>query len=330
MRSTRSLAQPLTATSQPLRAKLAAHLALARISNSPTVASNVLAGAALAGGLQTISGDGLEGVLPLALLVISMLCLYTAGMYLNDLFDYASDRERRPGRPLPAGRVSRAEAGVVGFGLLALGAAFLLPLGTTAFASGLVLLALIVGYDLWHKSNPVSPVVMAACRVMVYVTAYVAFWPGSFTVQFLASSALLGGYLVGLTYVSKVEDAWAGTGRPALVEGRTVRPAHREWTLVRFWPAALVLLPAAYFFTRAANLLVDPMVVAFTAWAAYSLSFVYRRADKNIGGAIGRLIAGISLLDGLVLAVAGSPIGVLAAVVAFASTHWLQRYVKGT
>src|SRR3954451_3822905 len=168
MRLTRSLPQSLTANSQPLRAKAAAHLALARISNSPTVASNVLAGAALAGGLPAMSEDGLPGILPLALLAISMLCLYTAGMYLNDLFDYASDRERRPSRPLPAGRVSRAEAGVVAFALLALGSALLLPLGTTAFASGLVLLAFIVGYDAWHKSNPLSPVVMAACRVMVY------------------------------------------------------------------------------------------------------------------------------------------------------------------
>ena len=62
----------------------------------------------------------------------------------------------------------------------------------------------------------------------------------------------------------------------------------------------------------------------------HSLSLVYRTRDRNIGGAIGRLIAGISLFDGLVLATAGAGIGVLVALAAFGSTHALQRYIKGT
>jgi len=233
-----------------------------------------MAGAALASGLQA--------GLPLVLLAVSMVCLYTAGMYLNDLFDYASDRERRPDRPLPAGVVSRTEATVAGFGLLALGSALLLPLGTMAFAGGLVLIALIVGYDAWHKTNPASPLVMAACRVMVYVTAYLAFWPGEVTLPFVASCILLGGYLIGLTYVSKVEDKWGG-----LTLGPSPFGGARE-QLGRYWPAVLVLLPVPYFFIRATNLLVDPTVILFTAWAVHSLSLVYRETGKNIGGAIGR------------------------------------------
>lgn len=345
---------PPTPNPQPLRGprpRLAGHLALARISNSPTVISNVLAGAALAGGLQ--AGPAL------VLAIVAMVCLYTAGMYLNDVFDYGADCERRRERPLPAGVVSRTEATVVGFGLLALGSALLLPLGTAAFAAGLVLATLIVGYDLWHKTNPVSPVVMAACRVMVYITAFLVFSPGGFSspFHFLVPCLLLGSYLVGLTYVSKVEDRWARETDPLTP---TLSPLQRERGLdgtprpfgerpadsdssesrvrggllvrkaIRYWPAVLVLLPAAYFGTQATNLLVAGVLLAFLVWAGYSLSLVYRRTGRNIGGAIGRLIAGISLVDGLVLASAGAGVGVIVALLAFGSTHLLQRYVKGT
>src|SRR5437763_11809410 len=87
---------------QSLRQTLYGHLALARISNSPTVVSNTLAGAALAGARQI---DGKQ-----ALVAIAMILFYSAGMYLNDLFDYAVDRRERPKRPLPAGIVSQRAA----------------------------------------------------------------------------------------------------------------------------------------------------------------------------------------------------------------------------
>jgi hypothetical protein len=346
---------PLKPKAQPPHARFArrasGHLALARISNSPTVLSNVLAGAALAGGLQ--AGPAL------VLVASAMFCLYTAGMYLNDVFDYAGDCARRPDRPLPSGLVSRLEATAFGIGLLGVGAGLLLPLGVGPFASGLLLAALIVAYDLWHKTNPLSPVVMAACRVMVYVTAYLALSPNGFLapIHLVVPCLLLGGYLVGLTYVSKVEDRWinlhdpltptlsplqgareqASSPRPSGARPAKVRftgPSRVRGgplaTATRYWPGVLVLLPAAYFGMQEAGWLVVPVLIVFVSWAAYSLSLVYRTRDRNIGGAIGRLIAGISLFDGLVLATAGAGIGVLVALVAFGSTHALQRYIKGT
>jgi UbiA prenyltransferase family len=342
---------PLIPNAEPLRQRavqrIGGHLAAARISNSPTVVSNVLAGAALAGGLHDVPALLLVGV--------AMVCLYTAGMYLNDVFDYASDCIRRPQRPLPLGLVSRREAAVVGAGLLALGSVLLLPLGPAAFASGVALVAVIVAYDLWHKTNPLSPLVMAACRIMVYVTAYLALGPAlgganASPVPLLVACVLLGSYLVGLTYVSKVEDQWAATRpvRPAdsepasrvlgePVEGPTARLAHRERigdpvgrVFLHYWPAVLVLLPVAYFAAFAASGWVAGLLGFFTAWAVSALSLVYRPANRDIGGAIGRLIAGISLLDGLVLVASGWGVGVVVALLAFGGTHVLQRYVKGT
>jgi 4-hydroxybenzoate polyprenyltransferase len=317
--------QPLTHNPQLVRGpwarRLAGHLALARISNSPTVVSNVLAGAALAGGLQL--GPAL------IVAIITMVCLYTAGMYLNDVFDYAADCARRPERPLPSGVVSRTEAARVGFCLLVIGITLLLPLGLSALAAGLLLAVLIVAYDRGHKTNPMSPLVMAACRMMVYVTAFLAFSRDGQAVSALVPllivcTLLLGGYLVGLTYVSKVED------KLSHADDRFSRSAGARRLASRYWPAFLVLLPAVFFGPQAPEWPLELIVAVFVAWAAYALWLVYRPVDRDIGGAIGRLIAGISLVDGMVLASTGAGIGVPVALIAFASTHALQRYVKGT
>src|SRR5678815_3987820 len=103
---------------------------------------------------------------------------YTAGMLLNDVCDYHWDLRHRPDRPLVTGVVSRSAVIAATIGLFAFGGVLLWQVGPRAFVCGLVLLALIVVYDVWHKHNPLSPLVMAACRLMVYVVAFAAFaWP---------------------------------------------------------------------------------------------------------------------------------------------------------
>ncbi|WP_252541993.1 UbiA family prenyltransferase, partial [Streptomyces sp. RO-S4] len=81
--------------------------------------------------LFTVPGDTLAGMAaagrtpgPRALLPVgSSLCLYAAGMVLNDWADRAEDAVERPHRPLPSGRVRPAAAfaaacGLTGAGLL--------------------------------------------------------------------------------------------------------------------------------------------------------------------------------------------------------------------
>jgi 4-hydroxybenzoate polyprenyltransferase len=285
---------------QPLRATLNGWLTSARISNSPTVVTDVLAGAALAG----VGTPGAAVVLLSAALVL----FYTAGMFLNDVCDFAWDLRHRPDRPLPTGVVARSSALAAVVVLFGVGSALLWAVGPAAFASGLVLIALIAIYDRWHKNNPLSPLVMAGCRLMVYVTAFVAFtWPPS--PALVVAGGLLVAYLVGLTAIAKSET----------------RP-----TVVGYWPAALLFLPPLYFATRlgVGPALVLPLLVA--VWVVYCLTFVYRARTRSIGAAIGRLIAGISLVDGLVLASAGAFESVWLAVAGFGLTLFFQRYVEGT
>lgn len=276
------------------------HISLARISNSPTVASNVLAGAALAGVLHPGAS--------VLLLIVALIIFYTAGMYLNDLFDYEIDRRERPARPLPSGIVSRQSATLMVVLLFSLGSVLLWLVSGTAFWSGVVLIGLIVLYDAWHKTNPLSPVLMASTRMMVYLIAFLAF-STAVTGTLLVWMGFLGLYIIGLTYIAKLES------RPGLV---------------RYWPGVLLFLPVLYMFTQWLGVLPLIMALLFGGWIAYSLTFLYRQEGRSIGGGVARLIAGISLLDGLVLAFMGSLTGTLVALLAFGLTLTLQRYVKGT
>ena len=169
-------------------------------------------------------------------------------------------------------------------------------------------LSLIVAYDVWHKSNPLSPLIMAACRCMVYVVAFLAFaWPPSVSLA-LAGAALVV-YLVGLTAIAKSEA---------------------QPSLVGYWPAALCFLPALYFVTRFETP-APFFAVLSAAWIAITLRLVYRRIERRIGTAIARLIAGISLIDAMVMAASDAgPLLIGLAFLAFGLTLLLQRYVEGT
>ena len=276
------------------------YLALARISNSPTVVSNTLAGAALAGALVP---DG-----RVVAVAVAMVLFYTAGMYLNDLCDYAIDRLRQPQRPLPSGLVSRTEAAIAVVALFGIGSALLWSTGAATFRGGLVLIAVIVVYDLWHKTNPLSPLLMAAARALVYITAGLAV-AETLTNQLLLWAGLLFAYTVGLTAIAKAE---AGSG------------------LAGYWPAALLALPAVAFIVETPDPASWLLLALFAGWSAHAASFVYRTDRRNIGRAVGYLIAGIALLDALALAVVGSVIGVALALAAWGTTLFLQRYIKGT
>jgi 4-hydroxybenzoate polyprenyltransferase len=141
-------------------------LTLGRVSNLPTIWTNTLAGVVLAGGTV---GDA--RLLPL--LVAFSLC-YVAGMFLNDAFDRDFDAKFRPERPIPSGRVTATAVFGAGFGMLAAGSGLLVWVGFGAdggtgwrpVISGATLAAAIVFYDVYHKQNPLSPLVMGLCRML--------------------------------------------------------------------------------------------------------------------------------------------------------------------
>ena len=287
---------------------LTPYLLLGRVSNLPTVWTNTLAGATLAG----------AAIAPgrVILLAAAFSLLYTGGMYLNDAFDRKVDARERPERPIPSGRVRAGSVFAIGFGLLGMGiltvaaAALGLPGGGLgAVASGALLAGVITAYDAWHKANPLSPVVMGLCRVLVYLTAALAV-ASAIGPAVWGGAVVLLSYLIGLTYVAKQEN---------LTEVR------------HLWP--LVLLGAPFLY--AWRSLLDPgagaiLYLAFLGWVVFAVSLLLRPRRRDIRRAVVSLIAGISLLDALLIAGAGEPARILWAVAGFALTLAFQRWVPGT
>lgn len=284
-------------------------LKLGRVSNLPTVWTNVLAAGALTG----IGGADVR--LPWAIAAMS-LC-YVAGMFLNDAFDRGFDAQHRPERPIPSGEISPATVFATGFGLLAVGVlllawtGFAVPQGTgwRPAMCGTVLAAAIVFYDWRHKQNALSPVVMGLCRFLVYVTAGFVF-AASPPVGLFGIAALLLSYLIGLTYVARQEHL----GRVA-----------------NLWPLLFVAMPAAWALHAA---FLDSAVAAFAilwlGWVMYALSFLRRRRPGDVPRAVGALLAGICLWDAVVIAASGALSIAVLAVALFLVTLLFQRYVAPT
>jgi 4-hydroxybenzoate polyprenyltransferase len=280
------------------RPRWLAYLLLGRVSNLPTVWTNCIAGVTL--GHAAFGSD-------LTWLLIALSLMYTAGMFLNDAFDQDFDRRYRPERPIPAGDIKAASVYRAGYGMMA--AAILLIGFNTDWAAeplawSLLLAALIVYYNYRHKSDPLSPLVMAMCRVMVYfVSASVV--GTAIDAQVLIGAATLAAYLVGLTYVAKQENLN---------------------DIQNLWPLAFVALPLIHFF-RGANLIVT---ILFVGWSIYALSFLIE-TPRRIPNAVVSLIAGISLVDAMIVStVSGQTTLVFYAVGGFLATRLFQKFIPGT
>ena len=287
--------------------KVGVALRLGRVSNLPTVVSNVLAGLVLSGG---VLGAG-----SVATLCAAMACMYVGGMYLNDAFDRHYDRRERPERPIPSGQVSATTVFTIGFGLLVAGIALTAALafgtadglGAAPVGAACALAVVIVLYDLKHKGNPLSPVVMAANRVLVYVVTGLSAAVTLGTQLWLGAGALAC-YLIGLTYAAKQE-------------GRGV--------LSRTWPLVLLAAPLGYL-ARAQVPAAALAAIAFAAWTAFNLRLLLVPAQRDIKRAVGQLIAGISLLDAWLCAQHGAPELAAGCAACWLLTLVLQRSVPGT
>ncbi|MEM1093796.1 MAG: UbiA family prenyltransferase [Bacteroidota bacterium] len=277
--------------------RLKPYLDLARISNSPTVVSNALVGLSLAG-YAVFNAHA-------ALVAGAMVCFYTAGMVLNDVLDIDIDRRERPSRPLPSGQVSLRAAWSITVALFMAGSALLAFTGWAALIAGVLLIGLIVLYDVWHKTNPLSPLVMALTRAMVYVTAFASLTT-DWTLDLGLAALMLLGYIIGLTFIAKQE------GTPGV--------------LAR-WPLVLLVLPSVVYVFQAPLGWTSVLPVLLFGWVILCYGWLRR---GQVGLAIGRLIAGVALLDAVVLASAGWHAGAAVAVGLFGLTLLLQRWVRGT
>ena len=285
------------------------YLRLGRVSNLPTVWTNVLAGVALTGVWVAPA--------PLAFLALALSLFYIGGMYLNDAFDREIDARERPERPIPSGRVQATTVFATGYGLLAAGlAALAVEIAWTrqggyspTIVAGICLAGIIIFYDARHKANPWSPLLMGLCRVLVYVTAAFAV-AGHLGAAVAIGAVVLLSYLIGLTYAAKQES---------LAEVRNL------------WPLLFLAAPFVYGIPALTGGGAGAaLYLGFLAWVGYGVWLLVRPGRANIPRAVVSFIAGISLLDGLLMARAGRPDAAAWGVAGFGLTLLLQRYVRGT
>ncbi|MDN3272034.1 SCO3242 family prenyltransferase [Streptomyces sp. MA15] len=169
--------------------------------------------------LFTVPGDTLAGVAaagrrpgPRALLPIgSSLCLYAAGMVLNDWADRAEDAVERPHRPLPSGRVRPAAAFTAACGLTGAGLLLAARAGRPALAVAAPLAATVWAYDLALKHTPAGPAAMAAARGLDLLMGGAA--AGSARAA-APSAALLGCHTLAVTAVSRRETTGGSATAP--------------------------------------------------------------------------------------------------------------------
>ena len=278
-------------------------LRLGRVSNLPTVWTNALAGVVLAGGVLGV-GEAVR-------LGIALSLFYVGGMYLNDAFDHAVDARERPTRPIPSGAVSARTVYLAGAAMLVLGWTMLGAVSETRLGPllGLCLGAAIVYYDWRHKGDPLAPVWMGLCRALVYAAAAAAA-TGAVPGAVVVGALLVLCYVVGLTYAASHE---------------TLSAVSKLWPLAGLVAPALVTAPTALHDGPTAV-----MLVLYAVWCVRAVALLRPRPRADIPGAVVRLIAGISLLDALLIAAHGRPGVAVVAAAAVPLTRLLQRRVPGT
>jgi len=277
-------------------------LRLGRVSNLPTVWTNVLAGAVLSG------GDWRNW--RLGLMLVAMSSFYVGGMYLNDYFDRAIDGRERPERPIPSGQIAAGAVAAIGFCLIGAGAVATAAMGPAAAAMAALLAISIVAYDLHHKANPFAPVVMGACRALIYGAAATAL-SGGVTIFVAVAAVAIAAFVAGLTYAARQES---------------LDKIGNLWPLILL--AAPMLVAIGVFRQGPGAMAIYLLLAVWTAAAIYLLA--RRPVAGSVSRAVGWLIAGISLCDAAILASTGAIMPALAAIGGFVLTLVAQKYVPGT
>ena len=275
-------------------------LVLGRVSNVPTVWSNCLAAWLLADG---------GGWWRLGAVIVGATLLYVGGMYLNDAFDTAFDAQHRRERPIPSGQISERAVWQIGCLLLGIGFAVFCLLGFWTGFVAFLLVASIVVYDATHKLVAFSPLLMALCRFLLYMVAASAARMG-ITGTAMWSGLALGAYIVGVSCLAKRESTGA---------------------VVRAWPLLLLAVPILLAFIVNDGVL-RQNAIALSAilllWCVRSLRPALS-AQRNLGRAVGSLLAGIVWVD--LLAVANAPREVSFVFLGlFLLALLFQRYVPAT
>lgn len=271
---------------------------LGRVWVLPTVWSNCLAGWLLGGGGSP--GRWLA-------LSLGASALYLGGAFLNDAFDAASDRTRRPSRPIPAGAIPEGLVWQWGFGLLAFGTTILALLGWTTAILGLLLALFGLAYNAVHLRTPAALLLLAGCRLLLYLAGAAAAAEGITGLAVWCGLALAA-YVSGIGLIARQET----TGRAA------------PWGPVVLLGVPMVLATLAN--TGGYREWAFAISLLLTLWLLPFVHHLWRRPEANPAFAASGLVVGIVIVDFLAVA-GGSPLLALTFAALFFLALLAQRYI---
>lgn len=261
---------------------LRALLELCRISNLPTVWSNVFAGFAIGTVLseyslsrsiyqirlfEAFSEDWGWHMLFLASTLIGISLIYCGGMVLNDYWDREIDQAERPFRPIPSGRVKPRQAKLLFIGLFIFGfvvaGGYVIPIALIARAGPLsqvyeyfgpyllTLLALIgcvVFYNKAHQKSKASVLIMGLCRSLAFLAPALLFVREMHTRPVIAlfiigPAVTLLAYTILISIVARREMETKRFGGPKTIMNMIAAMP----LLDAFWLVVIGLWPASLF-----------------------------------------------------------------------------------
>jgi 4-hydroxybenzoate polyprenyltransferase len=252
------------------------YLRLGQVPVLPTVWTSVLTGIVLAGAALDA-----RNAIPL---MLALSVFYVGAMLLTNGFPELDEKRRQ-------------EVFARGYGMLGIAVAGLAWIGGGKSWAPVVLgvgFAMIIVYKkIRHKSPSWNPMIMAICRVLIYLTAALSVSP-HLPLSVMGGSLVLFCYTIGLGYA-----------------GNHSRFFRSRWSL------AFLFIPFAYGVpVLFGNGLGTIIYFAFLAWVLYAVT----------SHSATRLVAGISLLDALLMAMYGAPYAAGLAFIAFGLTLLLQWY----
>jgi len=248
--------------------KTKAWLGMMRISNAPTIVSNILVGTAIAMQSKYFGWNSSYDIF----FALCILVVYFAGMILNDAFDANYDVIHRPERPIPSGVIRRSTAWLLGVTMLIAVSVFGIGHGA---ANGLVLLVVaVLLYTFLHRWFIPAIIFMAICRGLVYLIVSNPIQGDDLT-QLLTFCLALASYTAVLTFIGRFENK------------KNVRYAWVTWLLV-VPPFYIVFMTAEPSWIASVPL----AVMAYWIWLAWN-----NFKSNNKVDCMHRILSGFCLLD---------------------------------
>lgn len=272
-------------------------LTLARVSNLPTIWTNVLAAWAVNTTasptfkiMPEVIGFAFFNWSTFAYLAVGASLIYAGGCTLNDAFDQNFDQNHNPKRPLPSGTISPKTVWVLGSAELILGAFLMIALAGCEKNWVFALLASVVFYDYIHKKWVGGILVMGACRFFLWLAAATTAGQTELAPQTWIWALVLAFYIIGISWFARGESKQ--------------RKEPVQYSIILLFSSPLLALAFLVYWNQ-----LDPIRVflcnltgLLVAWIAFSSVLLIREGKKGaIGTGVARLLVGICALDATVL-----------------------------